>query len=109
MSDTSAHSARALALPKPPLTLGKFDADDFHNWMHTAQRFFVQYKLWDIVTGDSVNPAGKFEPSVFSGKIDLSENAGPRADGRFLRGTPDPDRPHLQVERATLSCVQLPP
>src|ERR1700731_4701695 len=50
MSETSVYS---LALPKlPPLTLGKFDACDFHDWMHTARRFFVQYKLWDIVTGD---------------------------------------------------------
>ena len=55
MSDSSVLSAHALALPKLPLlTLGKFDADDFHDWMHTAQRFFVQYKIWDIVTGDSV-------------------------------------------------------
>jgi hypothetical protein len=83
MSDTSTLSAYTLALPKPPpLTLGKFDADDFHDWMHTAQRFFVQYKLWDIVTGDSSNPAGDVEPSVTSGKIDLGENAGPvRTEG----------------------------
>jgi len=93
MSDTSAYS---LALPKlPPLTLGKFDADDFHDWMHTARRFFVQYKLWDIVTGDLVNPAGDVEPSVYSGKIDLGETAGsPGADGRFLQGTPNPEKPH---------------
>ena len=90
MSDTSAYS---LALPKlPPLTLGKFDADDFYNWMHTARRFFVQYKLWDIVTGDSVNPAGDVEPSVYSGKIDLG--GSPEADGRFLLGTPNPEKPH---------------
>ena len=82
MSDTS---ALALALPKPPpLTLGKFDADDFHDWMHTTQCFFIQYKLWDIVTGDLVNPAGDVDPSVTSGKIDLGDNAGPQADGRFL-------------------------
>ena len=94
MSDTSAYS---LALPKlPPLTLGKFDADDFHDWMHTARRFFVQYKLWDIVTGDLVNPAsGEVEPSVYSGKIDLGETAGsPGAEGRFLQGTPNPEKPH---------------
>src|SRR5437762_12829046 len=92
MSDTF---ALALVLPKPPpLTLGKFDADDFHDWMHTAQRFFIQYKLWDIITGDLVNPAGDVDPSVTSGKIDLGDNAGPRADERFLRGTPNPDRPH---------------
>ena len=93
MSETSAYS---LALPKlPPLTLGKFDADDFHDWMHTAQRFFVQYKLWDIVTGDLANPAGDVEPSVTSGKIDLGETAGPPgADERFLRGTPNPEKHH---------------
>ena len=78
MSDSSVLSAHALALPKLPLlTLGKFDADDFHDWMHTAQRFFVQYKIWDIVTGDSVNPAGDVEPSVTSGKIDLGDKRGP--------------------------------
>ena len=92
MSETSVYS---LALPKLPLlTLGKFDADDFHDWMHTAQRFFVQYKLWDIVTGDLANPARDVEPSVTSGKIDLGDNAGPRAGGRFLRRTLHPDRPH---------------
>jgi len=41
-----------------------------------------------------MNPAGDVEPSVTSGKIDLGDNVGPRADGRFLRGTPNPDRPH---------------
>src|SRR5208282_2271165 len=96
MSDTSAFAELALTLPKPPpLTLGKFDADDFHDWMHTAQRFFVQYKLWDIVTGDLVNPAGDVEPSVTSGKIDLGETAGSiGAVGRILQGTPDPAKPH---------------
>ena len=59
--------------------------------MHTAQRFFVQYKLWDIVTGDLANPAGDVEPSVTSGKIDLGETAGSiGAVGRILQGPPDP-------------------
>src|ERR1700685_1080027 len=93
MSDTSAYS---LPLPKlPPLLLGKFNANNFYDWMHTAQRFFVQYKLWDIVIGDSVNPAGDVEPSVVSGKIDLGETAGPIGTaGRFLQGNPDPAKPH---------------
>src|SRR5947199_4240073 len=98
MSDPSALPAHALALPKPPpLTLGKFDADDLHDWVHTAQRFFVQYKLWDIVTGETPNPAGDVEPSVTSGKIDLGPNVEPRADGsirRILRGEPDPKFPN---------------
>jgi hypothetical protein len=90
MSDAS-----ALTLPKPPpLTLGKFDQDDFPDWMHTAQRFFVQYKLWDIITGETPNPAGDVEPSVTSGKIDLGERVGPTPQMRFLRGEPDPQRPH---------------
>jgi len=92
ISDTSAYS---LPLPKlPPLLLGKFNANNFYDWMHTAQRFFVQYKLWDIVIGDSVNPAGDVEPSVVSGKIDLGETAGPIGTaGRFLQGNPDPAKP----------------
>jgi transposase InsO family protein len=85
-------------LPKlPPLTLGKFDADDFHDWVHTARRFFVQYKLWDIVTGETLNPAGDVEPSVKTGRIDLGPNVEPHADGsihRFLKGEPDPQSPH---------------
>ena len=86
MSDASVPSAPTspltLTLPKPPpRTLGKFDADDFHDWMHTEQRFFVQYKLWDIITGDSENPARDVEPSVTSRKIDLRH-------GAFLKGDP---------------------
>jgi hypothetical protein len=88
MSEASALPIHALAIPKPPpLTLGKFDADDFHDWMHTAQRFFVQYKLWDIITRDSENPDGDVEPSVTSGKIDLGH-------GALLRGEPDPANSH---------------
>jgi hypothetical protein len=88
MSSTYALSAHALALPKlPPLTLGKFDLDNFHDWMHTVQCFFIQYKLWNIVTGDSENPAGDVEPSVTSGKIDLGHRA-------VLTGEPDPAHSH---------------
>jgi hypothetical protein len=67
------------------------------DWVHTAQRFFVQYKLWDIVTGETPNPAGDLEPSVTSGKIDLGPNVEPRSDGsihRLLKGEPDPNSPH---------------
>jgi hypothetical protein len=62
-----------------------------------VQRFFIQYKLWDIVTGEILNPAGDVEPSVTSGKIDLDPNVKPHPNGslhRFLRGDPDPNLPH---------------
>jgi transposase InsO family protein len=89
-------NAVEIALPKlPPLTLGRFDSDNFHDWVHTAQRFFVQYKLWDILTGETPNPAGDVEPSVTSGKIDLGPNVEPHDDGtihRFLKG--DPETPY---------------
>jgi hypothetical protein len=84
------------ALPKPPpLTPGKFDADNFHDLVHTAQHFSVQYQLWDITIGETPSPAGEdIEPSVTSRKIDIGSDSGPRADGRFLRDNPDPNRLH---------------
>ena len=39
ISDTSAYS---LPLPKlPPLLLGKFNANNFYDWMHTAQQLLA--------------------------------------------------------------------
>jgi len=90
------HFQQQLFPKLPPMTLKPFNPGDFPVWADSAERFFNQYHLWDIVTGERKNPAGDdIEPSTaLNGKMDLGLGSGPRPGGRFLIGEPNPDSPH---------------
>jgi len=73
----------------PPIALKPFEYENFPVWADSTERFFSQYHLWDIATGQRKNPAGdNVQPSTaLDDLVDLG-------DRTTLIGKPNPDNEH---------------
>jgi hypothetical protein len=48
---------------------------NYHNWMDMAKSFFIQHKLFSIVSVHQPNPAGNVLPHSFDGEIRLPDGS----------------------------------
>jgi hypothetical protein len=66
-----------IALPKVnfPAFKAANQTTNYHNWMDMAKSFFVQHKLFGIVSGHQPNPAGNVLPQSHDGEIRLADGS----------------------------------
>jgi hypothetical protein len=68
-----------IALPKvsfPVLKMvGPNQSTNYHNYRDMAKSFFIQHKLFGIVSGHQPNPAGNVLPQSYDGEIHLADGS----------------------------------